>query len=163
MATYDHIQKSSLWLIFIFPAAILVGIVSFLPHERSVMTVWFSVTAVAVGLFLFVVLTFRHLRVRDTGDFLSVRFGPIPLFGRRIPYARMVGVEAARSSFLDGWGIHYMPGKGWIYNLWGFDCVAVHLRLADEENKSEQNVCFRIGTDDVQGLVEFLKGKVGQA
>ena len=63
----------------------------------------------------------------------------------------MTGVEAGRSTVLHGWGIHYMPGEGWVYNLWGFDCVVVHL--------GQKNI--RIGTDDVQSLAGFLKGKVG--
>jgi hypothetical protein len=61
-------------------------------------------------------------------------------------------VEAGRSTVLDGWGINYMPGKGWIYNLSGFDCVVVHL--------GQKNI--RVGTDDMEGLVRFLKGKVRQ-
>ncbi len=39
----------------------------------------------------------------------------------------LFAVSAARSNWLDGWGIHYFPGRGIIYNLWGFDCVRVQI------------------------------------
>ena len=36
------------------------------------------------------------------------------------------------------------------YNLWGFDCVKLEVR----------NRVIRIGSDDVENLVEFLRGKI---
>ena len=74
------------------------------------------------------------------------------MFRKRITYADMTAVEPDRSAFLDGWGIHYMPGKGWIYNLWGFGCARIHLGRK----------MIRIGSDDVENLVGFLGGKIGQ-
>jgi hypothetical protein len=38
-------------------------------------------------------------------------------------------------------------GRGWTYNLWGFDCV---------EFQYKGRPC-RIGTDDVQGLTDWLR------
>jgi polygalacturonase len=40
---------------------------------------------------------------------------------------------------------------GWVWNLWGRDCVVVQL------NKGT----LRIGTDDAANLAVFLQGKVG--
>ena len=91
-----------------------------------------------------------YLVVRDEGDFLALRYGPLPVFRRRIPFSNIRSVEPSRSSVIDGWGIHYMPGRGMTYNLWGFDCVKL---------KVDRRV-VRVGTDDVQGLVRFLRGKV---
>ena len=62
-------------------------------------------------------------------------------------------VESGRSSWIDGWGIHWLPGRGWAYNLWGFGCAIVYLG----------NTVIRIGTDDVEGLVDFLNQKTGAA
>jgi hypothetical protein len=92
---------------------------------------------------------FRSLTVRDEGTHLAIRFGPLPFFWKRISYERITEVKRARSSFVDGWGIHYIAGRGWIYNLWGFDCVEIRAggRL------------LRIGTDDPEGLAAFLEEK----
>ena len=43
-----------------------------------------------------------------------------------------------------------MPGKGWIYNLWGFRCVRIH----------REKKMIRIGSDDVENLLGFLRGKI---
>lgn len=96
-------------------------------------------------LFLFA-LCFRSLTVSDEGERLSIRFGPIPLFRKSIAYADITRVEPGKSSFVDGWGIHYLPGRGWTYNLWGYDCVVVY----------PGRKIIRIGTDDVENLVDFL-------
>jgi len=101
---------------------------------------------------VFFAFSFKFLRVHDDGDCLAIRFGPLPVFRRRIPYSQITGVEAGGSGFIDGWGIHYMPGRGLTYNLWGFDCVIVRLGAKT----------VRIGTDDVDGLVAFLRSKIGE-
>ena len=94
---------------------------------------------------------FHYLTVRDEGDALAIRFGPLPLLRKRIPYSRITAVEPGRTSLVDGWGVHWVPGRGWTYNIWGFDCVVVHLGRR----------VIRIGTDDVENLVAFLRAKVG--
>ena len=109
------------------------------------------VLAVAALLFLFT-QGFHHLTVRDEGEWLGIRFGPLPLLGTRIPYARITSVQPDRTAFLDGWGIHWLPGRGWTYNIWGYDCVKLRL---------DRGV-VRVGSDDVENLVRFLRERIGQ-
>ena len=107
----------------------------------------------ASGALVFVLaFCFRSLTVEDEGDVLRARFGPIPLFRKSIAYADMTRVEATRSRVLDGWGIHYVPGRGWTYNLWGFDCVEIHTGGS----------ITRVGTDDAKNLEAFLAAKLGE-
>jgi len=55
-----------------------------------------------------------------------------------------------RTRFIDGWGIHWIPWRGWTYNLWGFRCVRLkHLGRT-----------IRIGTDDPEGLRDYLADRV---
>jgi hypothetical protein len=98
------------------------------------------------GLLIAISFAFMRMAVRDEGDRLSVRFGPIPIFGRTIPYAAISGVEKDRTQFIHGWGIHWTR-KGWLWNIGGFDCVRVHL--------GGRSVL--IGTDDPDGLEAFLR------
>ena len=93
---------------------------------------------------------FHHMTVQDEMDCLAVRYGPLPVFRKRIPYSAITGVEPDRSSVIDGWGIHYLPKRGWIYNLWGFDCAKLALGKK----------VIRVGSDDVDNLVAFLKTKI---
>jgi hypothetical protein len=140
---YDHTQRGYLHLILYGVALVCLLLARSLPGQ--------PVTAIAPAVvalvMVFFALCFQYLRVRDDGDGLAVRFGPIPLFGTRIRYADITAVAPARSDVLDGWGIHYLLGRGWIYNLWGFDCVRVELGKK----------IIRIGTDDPVGLAEFLE------
>ena len=88
--------------------------------------------------------------VADEGKHLAVRFGPIPLFATKVDYSNIQKVETGRPLLLDGWGIHISIRGGWVWNLWGRDCVVVHLRKG----------VLRIGTDDAENLARFLEGKV---
>jgi hypothetical protein len=105
--------------------------------------------AAAAAALLLSGMMFGRLTVCDEGAHLLVQVGPLPLFRKRIPYASMTAVDPCRSRVLDGWGIHWNPCEGWIYNLAGFDCVRIRL----------DGKAIRVGTDDVENLVAFLKEK----
>lgn len=146
---YDHTQTGWLHhLVFLVAALLAVGAWWF--HDLAPPLAWtWGITAAAL---VPLALMFQRLTVRDEGFWLRVRFGPVPLFGTRIPYAEMTDVQPDRSGILDGLGVHYMPGKGWIYNVRGRDCVRVQM--------GQKSV--RIGTDDREGLVAFLRSKMAQ-
>jgi len=105
---------------------------------------------VAAALVL-VALMFGSLTVSDEGDCLALRYGPLPVFHKRIRYADITAVEPGRTSVIDGWGIHCLPGRGTTYNLWGFGCVKLSLGRK----------VIRVGSDDVDNLAEFLRGRIG--
>ena len=109
------------------------------------------VLSAAAPIFLFT-QSFHYLTVRDEGDALAIRFGPLPLLRKRIPYSRITAVEPGRTSLLDGWGVHWIPGRGWTYNIWGFDCVTIHMGKR----------VIRVGSDDVENLVAFLSDRIQQ-
>lgn len=94
--------------------------------------------------------SFHYLSVEDAGDSLRIRFGPIPLFRRTVRYADMSHVEVSRTTFLDGWGIHLSLSGGWVWNLWGRDCVVIRTR----------NGTLRLGSDDSEQLALFLKERL---
>lgn len=95
---------------------------------------------------------FHHLTVQDQGDVLEIRFGPIPLFRRTVRYADIKTVEIGRTLILDGWGIHLSIRGGWVWNLWGRDCVVIHFTKG----------VLRIGTNDTANLAEFLNEKISE-
>ena len=100
--------------------------------------------------FVFLSLCFAQLSIREAGDRLDVAFGPIPLFRRAVAYDDIRSFTVGRSAFIDGWGVHWVPGRGWTWNLWGRDCVELDVggrRL-------------RLGTDDPAGLEAHLAARV---
>jgi hypothetical protein len=96
-------------------------------------------------------LAFRSLTISDKGDRLVLCFGPLPLLCKRFRYADITGVEVGRTTILDGWGIHFMPGRGWTYNVWGFACVKLTLGRK----------IIRVGTDDAEELAKVIREKAG--
>jgi hypothetical protein len=100
----------------------------------------------AAGLIL-LSLGFSRLTVEGDERRILLCYGPLPIFWRHFDYSRIRSAEPGRTSWVDGWGIHYVPGRGWTYNLWGFDCVVLDLG----------GKTIRIGTDDPEGLASFLQ------
>ncbi len=60
-------------------------------------------------------------------------------------------MEIGRTAIWDGWGIHWNPWHGRVWNLWGRDCVVIY----------RQSDVFRVGSDDAENLAEFLKSRTG--
>lgn len=144
--SYQHTQHGPLgWLLLIIAIgpAILAAAVGAPSPVASVM-------GVVAGVFVALAACFGSLTVADRGDSLSIRFGPLPVFSRSVAYSSITDVQVSRSALIDGWGIHYIPGRGWTYNLWGRDCVEIHMASSR----------LRIGTDDASRLCEFLCSKV---
>lgn len=146
---YDHRQGAPLYRLLLIPALLLAFLSLTVGNERDA-TLLLALSGV-MGLFAF---SFQWLEVRDQGRYLGVRYGPIPLFGKRFRYAEIMAAQPDRTSFIDGWGIHWVPGRGWTYNLWGFDCVRLTL-------KNGRTV--RIGTDDPEGLAAFLQQRLSES
>jgi hypothetical protein len=112
-----------------------------------------ALTYIAMAVVMVVVaLMFNSLTVRDEGDCLAIRYGPLPAFRKRIRYADISSVEPGRTSIIDGWGIHQVPWRGTTYNLWGFGCVKLTLGKK----------VIRVGSDDVDNLVAFLRTKLAE-
>jgi hypothetical protein len=142
---YEHVQRGGWQMVLLAVAVVLVAGAWLARADQAVMAFNFALA----GVFLLCALLFGSLTVRDEGDRLVLRYGPQPLLRKRIRYADITSVEPGRTSIIDGWGIHYIPCRGWTYNLWGFGCVKVTLGRK----------VIRIGSDDVENLAAFLKTK----
>ena len=142
--TYQHRQKGP-WGLLCYALA-----VAFLVAATYLPILALQITFLATGLFLLLLgVSLGYLTVEDEGDRLAIRFGPFPLFRRRISYEDILEVETGRTTFLEGWGIHWSPSGGWVWNIWGYDCVVLRLKRGK----------LKLGTDDPEGLAKFLKGR----
>lgn len=143
---YQHTQRGWLhWLLYSLVAATIAVMWFFRDQPSAVLAL-----GLAAVLLAFAALAFHYMIVQDEGEALAVHYGPLPLFHTRIYYIEITSVEPGQTTLIDGWGIHYIPGRGWTYNLWGFGCA--RLQLGDR--------VVRIGTDDVDNLVSFLRRKL---
>ena len=89
----------------------------------------------------------QHLTVADEGDRLAISFGPWPLLEKASGTTGSVGWKsAARRSWTAGasTGVCGAAGSGTRP-----ECVVIRRRRG----------VIRVGTDDAQGLAEFLKSR----
>ncbi|MGA2618073.1 MAG: hypothetical protein ABSF26_10720 [Thermoguttaceae bacterium] len=143
--TYHHTQKGPWGLLLYVLAAVFLTVSWYLP------VLALRITFLAAGLPMFLLAaSFQHLTVADEGNQLAIRFGPFPLLRKRIWYDDIRDVEKGRTTFLDGWGIHWNPWGGWVWNIWGRDCVVIRLKRGT----------IKVGTNDPDGLVAFLRKRI---
>jgi hypothetical protein len=148
MPDYEHTQRGRWhYIMLLLGAVMLAG--AWLGREEF--PVPFILVAVA-AVFVIVALMFMTLTVRDGGDRLLLRFGPVALLRASFRYEDITAAAPDRSKLIDGWGIHWIPGRGTTYNLWGYDCVRLVVR----------GKTVRVGTNDVENLAAFLRKKVGE-
>jgi hypothetical protein len=145
---YERTQHGRWHLILLAAASgMLVG--AWLARDELTVAVLLPVIA---AIFVLLALMFGSLTIRDEAEWLVLRYGPLPVFRKKIRYLDITSVEPGRISIIDGWGIHYIPGRGWTYNLWGFGCVKLTVGRK----------IVRVGTDDANNLAGFLRDKLAQ-
>jgi hypothetical protein len=150
--SYDNTQHGWFhWLLYTIAAVQLAGAFVLWNNPGEDAQVTRVMLMVMSGVLGPLGLCFQHLRVRDRGDDLEIRFGPLPLLRRRVRYADITHAEPSRSKVIEGWGVHLSPGGGWIWNIWGRDVVELTLT----------NGRLRVGTNDPDGLIEYLQTRIG--
>lgn len=145
VTTYCHTQKAPLGLLLYLVAAVMF-VAAWLVHPPAA-----TVALVISGMLTFIFgATFQRLTVEDEVDQIAVRFGPFPLFRKRVRYDEITDVEIGRTTLLDGWGIHMSLRGGYVWNLWGRDCVVLRLKKS----------VLRVGTDDAKNLASFVESRL---
>jgi len=145
---YDHTQRTWYAPLLGGIAVLLLVAAPFSAREGPGAAVVLAVVALVLAFFA---ASMGWLRVRDAGDALEVRFGPLPVFRKTLPFRDVTGAEPTRSHWLEGWGLRWSPRLGWLWNASGLDCVRV--------DRASHAKPFRIGTDDPEGLALFLRSR----
>ena len=103
-------------------------------------------TAVVSIILLICLLLFYKLTITIDDETLCASFGP-GIIRKKARLAEIARCEAIRIHWWYGWGIHLTP-FGWLYNVSGFDAVAITLRDGRK---------FALGTDDPHGLITAIR------
>ncbi len=115
---------------------------------------WVDMLFLGIGVVLLLAaLSFAHLTVSDAGDRLRIAFGPLPLFRRSVPYGEVRSIRPGRSDFLDGMGIHWWPGRGWIWNIRSGGLVEIEL----------EDGLLRVGSEDPEELVAHVRARMDRS
>ncbi|MDG4551903.1 MAG: hypothetical protein P9F19_01735 [Candidatus Contendobacter sp.] len=104
-----------------------------------------ALTVVGPVLMAVFLLLFGTLTVEIDETHLRFRFG-IGLIRKSIPLAEIVEARPVRTTWADGWGIHY-TARGWLYNVSGWEAVEITLVSGQR---------LRLGTDEPQHLTQAL-------
>ncbi|HWC60718.1 MAG TPA: hypothetical protein VHC44_13560 [Verrucomicrobiae bacterium] len=135
MKTYQHTQPAHAIVAGLTMVAVVYGIIGVFIHGAIVAT---------IALFI-VAYFFRSMTVEISDTELTWYFGSgFPR--KRVPMSEVISAEAVRTSFWNGWGIHYTR-RGWLYNVSGYGAVCVTLRNGKR---------FCLGSDEPEVLAREL-------
>jgi hypothetical protein len=135
MVRYEHTQRGTVILVtLVGAAAICLAVTAAVPAPPYV-------APMVLGVFAISAYMFSSLTIQIAGRTLRWHFGP-GIFRKEVPLSDVQGAEVTETRLIHGWGIHRTP-RGWLYNVSGFQAVAVRLRGGKE---------FLLGTDEPERL-----------
>ena len=137
MKTYQHKQRATL-ILAVLGVMMLVDLILGAWFTKLS---WLVIPVLTIGAWLF-----HSLTVEITEGELRWRFGP-GLIRKRVSLDQIVSVQAVRTNWLEGWGIH-LSRYGWLYNVSGFDAVAIKMKNGQH---------FALGTDEPEKLAAQLQ------
>ena len=141
MTRYEHTQIGHVIIWSLLAIILIVSGFAGLSHREI---------PLVVSIILLVCLVlFYKLRITIEDETLCASFGP-GIIRKRVRLAEIVGCEPIRIRWWYGWGIHLTP-YGWLYNVSGFDAVAITLRDGRK---------FALGTDDPHGLMAAIRAAI---
>jgi hypothetical protein len=138
MKEYKHTQIGYLLIIALGAATLLIAFLS----QRTT-------SPGAIILLAFMILCvglFATLTVQMDDQAIIIRFG-IGVIRKRFALKDVQTYRAVKNPWYYGWGIHLIPG-GWLFNVSGWEAVELELKNGNK---------YRIGTNDVQGLMDAIR------
>ena len=144
MTRYEHTQTGyvMVWVLFVAAYAVASGRFFEASSARQI-------SLVISVLFLIAIVVFYKLTITIENETLCASFG-VGLIRKKLPVSEIAGCELIRIRWWYGWGIYLTPA-GWLYNVAGWDAVAITLRDGRK---------FAFGTDDPDGLVAAIRAAI---
>ncbi|HAH49060.1 hypothetical protein [Gimesia sp.] len=149
LSLYYHRQRGPLCLV-LYGLAVAFFVIAWFVRTVPPQSFLSLIFALAGLVLLILAAGFHHLTVADEIDRLRICFGPLPLFQRSVLYEDVLRADVDRTTIFEGWGIHLSPRGGWVWNLWGRDCVTFQMKTGT----------LRVGTDDAENLAAFVNSRV---
>ncbi|PYL27314.1 MAG: hypothetical protein DMF39_11355 [Verrucomicrobia bacterium] len=144
MTRYEHTQTGYVMVCVLFVAAYAVASSRFFEASSAR-----QISLVISILLLITIVAFYKLTITIDDEALCASFG-IGLIRKKLPVSEIAGCESIRIRWWYGWGIYLTP-DGWLYNVAGWDAVAITLRDGRK---------FAFGTDDPDGLVAAIRAAI---
>ena len=143
---YQHTQSGmAIRWAMLAGVALTLGLAFLLPSAGNARPAQ-GIALFIAALLLAVMVVFGSLTISVADRHLSWSFGP-GAFRKTVPLADIVEATPVRTTFIEGWGIHFTR-RGWLYNVSGSE--AVWIRLASGKQ-------FVLGTDEPAELVAAIQ------
>ncbi|MCG3156413.1 MAG: hypothetical protein DKINENOH_03037 [bacterium] len=139
--TYRHTQVGTVIIIAVLSAAIVTLFVLVMGAGPS----WFSPLTV-LAIMGVVLAMFSSLTVEVEKSTLTCWFG-VGFVRKTILLSEVDQVRAVVNPWFVGWGIRWIPGSYWVWNVSGFRAVELVM---------QNGTRFRIGTDQPEALVQAI-------
>ena len=143
MTRYEHTQIGHVIILFLLAIILIAscGWIGSASHRE---------TPLIISIILPVCLIlFYRPRITIEDETLRASFGP-GIIRKRVRLAETVGCESIRIRWWYGWGVRLTP-YGWLYNVSGFDAVAITLRDGKR---------FALATNDPDGLTAGIRDAI---
>ena len=147
MTRYEHTQIGYFTICVLFGAAVFVAVTGIVTSARGRVLI----SAVIEVILLICAVVFSKLTIKVDGETLRACFAMGFVF-KKVRLAEIAACEPIRIRWWYGWGIHLTP-YGWLYNVSGFDAVAITLRDGRK---------FALGTDNPWALVDAIERLIGR-
>jgi hypothetical protein len=144
METYEHRQFSPLILAAALAPLALASLVRGGDEARR------SRRLRAMAGTAIVALPFTLLITRVDENGISWAFG-LGFPAGRVNFGDIAHIEITKTRFLEGFGIHWTPRHGWLWNAAGFDAVMI---------RKHDGRVVTLGTDDSQGLYDAIQRRL---
>ncbi|RPI03421.1 MAG: hypothetical protein EHM72_01520 [Calditrichaeota bacterium] len=138
---YRHTQIGTVIIIAVLAAMIFIFIPSYTTGN------WHPAQLGVLAILAVVTFLFYSLTVEIKNSTFTCWFGP-GLIRKSIPLADIQQAQAVRNFWLAGWGIRFMAGGYWLWNVSGLQAVELVLKNGKR---------FRVGTDEPEKLVQALR------
>lgn len=143
--SYQHTQTGYVIIFSLGVGLFFVAQLMFSPNFY-----WASMTAMIILAVCWVL--FFTMTVMIDNDVLEVWFGS-GLIRKRFSLKEIESCKVVRNPWYYGWGIHWIPKRGWLFNVSGFYAVEI---------KMKNGTKYRIGTNVPSELEDVIRKSISQ-
>ncbi len=140
MKQYKHTQIGYVLIIAFSAAIMLISGLMFAAGDFNPVAIF------VLGFMVLCFALFATLTVEVDDQAINLQFG-IGVIQKRFLLKEIETHRAVKNPWYYAWGIHLIP-DGWIFNISGTQGVELQMKNGRK---------YRIGTDDVEGLINAVK------
>jgi len=142
---YKHTQIGQVIIFSMLAAFAVIGVAEFIASQQRIKNIEMIIIATAIILFI-TLLLFFSLTVIVNEEYVLVKFCT-GIIRKKFLLKDIESCEVVKNRWWYGFGIRFIAGSGWMFNVSGLDAVELNLKNGKK---------FRIGTDEPKELARYI-------